>query len=91
MIDWYCSAINLALKRSPISRSSAMDILDTETLEESYPFPWKKSPPEVRAMSGTAKSELAVAVGDNISKEQFESGMPKVFGALQKAWEKAHR
>lgn len=66
-------------------------VLDTETLEESYPTPWKKSAPEVKAMSGKAKSELAVTVGEIISKEQFESGMPKVYGALQKAWEKAHR
>ncbi len=66
-------------------------ILDTETLEESYAAPWKKTAAEAKAMNGKAKSELAATVGDNISKEQFESGMPKVFGALQKAWGKAHR
>lgn len=66
-------------------------VLDTETLEESYPPPWQKSAPEVKAMNGNAKSELAVTVGNSISKNQFEPGMPKVFGALQKAWEKAHR
>lgn len=66
-------------------------VLETETLEESYPAPWKKSSPEVKAMTGKAKSELAVTVGDNISKEQFESEMPKVYGTLQKAWDKAHR
>lgn len=66
-------------------------VLDGESLEESYPAPWKKTAAEAKAMNGKAKSELAATVGDNISKEQFESGMPKVFGALQKAWGKAHR
>ncbi len=42
-------------------------------------------------MNGGAKAELAATVGDNISKEQFESEMPRVFATLQKAWEKAYR
>lgn len=65
-------------------------VLDTEAIEESYPSPWGKTLPEVKAMTGKAKVDLARIVGDNISKEQFESEMLKVFGALQKAWEKAH-
>ncbi len=66
-------------------------VLDTETLEESYPPPWHKSLAQAKAMNARAKTELAATVGDNIPKEQFESAMPKVFGALQKAWGKAHR
>ena len=65
-------------------------VLDTEAIEESYPSPWKKSSAEVKAMTGKDKVELASTVGGNISKEQFESEIPKVFGALKKAWENAH-
>ena len=66
-------------------------VLDTEAIEESYPSTWKKTFAEVKAMPRKSKVELASTVGDNISKEQFESEMPKVFMALQKAWEKAYR
>jgi len=66
-------------------------VLDTESIEESYPPPWKKTAAEVKVMTGKVKVELAGTVGDNITKEQFQEGMPKVFGALQKAWEKAYR
>ena len=50
----------------------------------------KKTLAEVKAMGGKVKVTLASTVGDNISKEQFESEMPKVFEALQKAWGRAH-
>ena len=66
-------------------------VLGTEAIEESYPSSWKKTFAEVKAMTGKAKVELASTVGDNISKDQFESEMPKVYGTLQKAWDKAHR
>ncbi|HSL05848.1 MAG TPA: hypothetical protein VK901_20210, partial [Nitrospiraceae bacterium] len=66
-------------------------VLDTESIEESYPPPWKKTAAEVKVMTGKGKVELASTVGDNITKEQFQEVMPKVFGALQKAWEKAYR
>lgn len=66
-------------------------MLDVETLEEAYPPPWQKTSAEAKAVSGRAKAELAATVGDNISMEQFEAGMPKVFATLQKAWEKAYR
>lgn len=60
-------------------------VLDTESLEKSYPTPWKQSVSEAKAMSGKTKLELAVSVGDNISKEQIAFKMPTVYGALQKA------
>jgi len=66
-------------------------VLDTESVEECYPSPWRKTPAEAKALLGKDKIELARSVGDNISKEQFEKEMPKVFGVLRKAWEKAHR
>lgn len=65
-------------------------VMDTEAIEESYPAPWKRTSTEVKAMTSTAKVDLADTVGGSISKEQFQSEMPKVFGALQKAWDKAH-
>ena len=65
-------------------------VLDTETVEESYPSSWRKTATEVKAMTSTAKVTLARTVGDNVSKEQFEAEMPKVFAALRTAWEKSH-
>ena len=65
-------------------------VLDTETLEEAYLSPWQKGSAEVKAISGRVKAELAATVGDDISKEQFESGMPRGFASLQKAWWKAY-
>ena len=68
-------------------------VLDSESIEESYPPPWRKTAAEVKQMTNKlrVKVELAITVGDTITKEQFQEGMPKVFGALQKAWEKAYR
>ena len=48
---------------------------------------WKKSQEEVDKMKGRQKKQLAKHVGDNISKEQFESDLEVCFNALQKCWE----
>ena len=66
-------------------------VLDTESVEESYPSTWRKTNAEAKEMSSKDKVDLACAVGDTISKEQFETEMPKVFGGLRRAWEMAHR
>jgi len=66
-------------------------VLDTESVEESYPSTWRKTNAEAKEMSSKDKVDLARAVGDTISKEQFETEMPKVSGVLQRAWEMAHR
>ena len=98
--DWCCYATSLTLKKPDFKRfrdtypglkdGDQIFVLDTETLEEAFPSPWQKTSAEVKAMSAKAKTELATSVGDNISKEQFESGMPRVFAALQKAWDNAY-
>lgn len=66
-------------------------LLPTETIEEIYPAPWKKTAAEVVAMSLTDKSELGKTVGDAITKEEFEKSLPTVFAAISKALEKAHK
>lgn len=48
---------------------------------------WKKSQEEVDKMKGRQKRQLAKHVGDNISKEQFESDLEVCFNALQRCWE----
>ncbi|WP_454060831.1 ATP-dependent nuclease [Candidatus Nitrospira salsa] len=65
-------------------------VLDTHSLEESYPTPWRKTAHVVRSMESKDKVDLAKCVGDTIHQEQFEQEIPIVFKALQKAWEKAH-
>jgi hypothetical protein len=40
-------------------------------------------------MKGRQKIQLSKRVGDEIIKKQFEEEMPRVFQALQKAWELA--
>lgn len=65
--------------------------LDTNSLEESYPSPWKKSPDEVALLTSRQKTDLAAQVGDNITNAEFEASMPIVFQAISTAWEKAYQ
>ena len=65
--------------------------LDTNSLEESYPTPWKKTADEAASLTSRQKTDLAAEVGDNIAKAGFEADMPIVFQALSAAWEKAHQ
>lgn len=62
-----------------------------QSLEESYPDPWRKTSDEVAKMKGGDKTSLAREVGSDISREQFEAEMPEMFATLSKAWEGAHR
>lgn len=73
--------------------SSRVFQLDTCSLEESYPDPWKKTEEEVRAMSGmpTEKVKLARTVAASISQHDFESKMKVVFESLQRCGETAFK
>jgi hypothetical protein len=62
-----------------------------QSLEESYPEPWRRTAHEVKVMTAREKTALAEAVGQNITREQFEQEMSQAFRALVSAWEKAHR
>ena len=66
-------------------------IQPTGAIEEAYPAPWKKTVPEIEAMTPTDKTELGKTVGDAISKPEFEANLSAGFAALSKAWEKAHK
>jgi len=48
---------------------------------------WKKTQDEVDKMNGKQKKQLAKYIGENISKEQFESDLEICFNALQRCWE----
>lgn len=68
--------------------------LSQRDIEQCYPDKecsiytnWKKSQEEVDKMKGCQKKQLAKYVGDNISKEQFESDLKVCFDALQRCWE----
>lgn len=56
------------------------------SIEEYYPSPWQKSVSDVKTMSGDDKLALAKAVGDAISKDDFEKQMPVFYEALKKCW-----
>ena len=61
--------------------------LDVTSLEESYPNDLaKKSNGELILKD---KIKLANKIGDEITKEYFESSMETVFKSLEKAWELA--
>ena len=60
--------------------------LSTETFEEYYPDKWKKTKCEV---ANQDKVKYAQLVGEEISKEQFESEMPVLLNALQELNNKA--
>lgn len=68
--------------------------LSQRDIEQCYPDQecpfytnWKKPQEEVDKMKGRQKKQLAKYVGDNISKEQFESDLKVCFDALQRCWE----
>ncbi len=71
--------------------------LPVGSLEEYYPdhadetyTNWRKNSDEVKEMSGKQKRQLAKYVGDQISKDEFESDMILVHQALEYAWSKAY-
>lgn len=69
-------------------------ILDKRDIEQCYPdFPdvdygnWRKSQEEVDKMNGKKKKQLAKRVGEQITKEQFETEMKTCYEALSRCWE----
>jgi len=62
-----------------------------KSLEEYYPPPWQKTSSDLENMSGDDKCNLANTAGENISKEDFESKMPKLFEALKQCWKLAYK
>ncbi len=67
--------------------------LETCSLEESYPAPWKKTEDEVRSMSDSVseKMKLARTVAASISQEDFESKMNVVFKSLKRCADTAFK
>lgn len=45
----------------------------------------------MKKMSGDDKLNQAKSAGDGISKNDFESQMPKLFEALSKCWDMAYK
>jgi putative ATP-dependent endonuclease of the OLD family len=65
--------------------------LTTNSLEESYPGQWQKTPQEVETLQAqkNGKKNLAIEVAEAITKESFESDLKVLFDALTKCNEKA--
>ncbi|MCB9748291.1 MAG: hypothetical protein H6755_07770 [Candidatus Omnitrophica bacterium] len=65
--------------------------LPTHSLEEYYPNRngWKKTREEVKSMACDRKVKLARRVGNEISREEFESEMPMFASALSRCYELA--
>ncbi|PIS15716.1 chromosome segregation protein SMC, partial [Candidatus Roizmanbacteria bacterium CG09_land_8_20_14_0_10_41_9] len=57
-----------------------------ESIEEYYPATWKKTNIKVKKMTGSEKITLAQNVGDNITRQQFETEMKLFFEAVSKCW-----
>ena len=69
-------------------------ILNKRDIEQCYPDcpdadygNWRKSQAEVDKMNGKKKKQLAKRVGEQITKEQFETEMKTCYEALSKCWE----
>lgn len=60
------------------------------SIEEYYPATWQKVSADVKKMSGDDKLNQAKSAGDGISKDDFESQMPKLFEAMGKCWDLAY-
>src|SRR3989338_2788885 len=69
----------------PEAKDEQMEVLNSH----SYVPKWKRTQTEVNAMTSQQKVKLAEVVGAKIEKDQFEAGMPEVFGALRKCWNNA--
>ncbi|GAB1235128.1 ATP-dependent nuclease [Ferrigenium sp. UT5] len=74
-----------------LSANNQLFQLGENSLEECYPATWRKTAEEVAQMKFRQKTDLAAQVGENITKADFETGMPTIFNALSAAWEKAHQ
>lgn len=65
-------------------------VLTEESLEQYYPGSWKKTEAEVTQLQEQRqKVSYADEVSKNITKEEFESGMPIILASLQKAKQRA--
>ena len=69
-------------------------ILNKRDIEQCYPDyldadcgNWRKSQEEVDKMNGKKKKQLAKRVGEQITKEQFETEMKICYEALSRCWE----
>lgn len=64
-------------------------VLPHGSLEECYPEQWRKTEDETKLMNGYQKKQLAKLVGDQITKETFETHMPLVLEAITRTWQRA--
>lgn len=64
-------------------------VLPHGSLEECYPdhLDWKRTEQQVSTMTGKQKTKLSKRVGNEITKEQFETDMKSVFETLVCVWE----
>jgi putative ATP-dependent endonuclease of the OLD family len=65
--------------------------LDKPALEECYPDrkDWLKTHNDQEEMNGKKKRKLAIRVGNEIAKNEFETNLPEMKKALEACWEKA--
>lgn len=77
-----------------LERNNQIFILDERDIEQCYPNHedevygnWQKTQEQVDDMTGKKKKKLAIAVGNGITQEEFESNMQVCFMALERCWE----
>lgn len=61
------------------------------SIEQYFPSALRKTSADVKGMDGTLKINHAKKAGDEISKNDFESGMPILFASLNKSWNLAFK
>ncbi|RXT62405.1 ATP-dependent nuclease [Pseudomonas syringae] len=75
---------------SDLRQRGQIKVLPLGSLEECYPeHLGRKTEEEVSRMEGARKKSQARLVGDTITKDEFESGMPLIFEALEHSWRQA--
>lgn len=79
-------------KNKHLEKNNQIFILDKRDIEQCYPNHedevygnWQKTQEQVDGMTGK-KKKLAIAVGENITQDEFESNMMICFQALKRCW-----
>jgi putative ATP-dependent endonuclease of OLD family len=78
-------------RHRPRNENKQFFFLPRASIEECYPERdgWRRTHIEEEIMDGRRKRQLAKRVGNDITQQEFEVGMPEVFSALARCWDLA--
>jgi hypothetical protein len=77
---------------SSLVTNGQLHVSPVHSLEEYYPEPWRQTADQVADLGSHKgiKTQLAITVGQAISREQFEQEMSTFKAALENCWRLAH-